>query len=205
MVAAVAFVPSAPLLLDALGGGPTELRSACLQAMEVLDELEVVVLGAAPSSGWVTGSVDPTPYGVRGLPAADPLPLALAVGVTLLGARRHRLYGIADSSLPEVGEDVGLLVEGDGSARRTEKAPGHLDPRGEGFDAEVERALAAGDPAALGSLDEELAAQLMVDGLRAWRTAAGLAAVASGPWCGRVLLASAPFGVGYLVATWTRP
>ena len=205
MVAAVAFVPSPPLLLDALGGGPADLRSACLQAIEVLDGLEVVVLGAAPSSGWVTGSVDPTPYGVRGLPPAGPLPLALAVGVTLLGDRPHRLYGTDDGSLPEIGEDAGLLVVGDGSARRTEKAPGHLDPRAAAFDLEVERALAAGDPAALRALDEGLAAELMVGGLAAWRTAAGLAAVAAGPWRGTVHLSAAPFGVGYVVASWTRP
>ena len=43
---------------------------------------------------------------------------------------------------------VALLVMGDGSARRSVKGPGFLDERAGPFDAEVSRALAAGDVAA---------------------------------------------------------
>lgn len=200
MVAALAFVPSPPLLLAALGGGPTELRSACQQAISALDGLDIVVVGAAATSGWVTGDVDATPWGARG-PASDcPLPLALAVGATLLGTRPHRLYGVADDDLPVL-DGIGLLVVGDGSARRTEKAPGYLDDRAQGFDETVEQALAAGDSSALADLDAGLAAELMVGGAPVWRAAAR---AATGPWRGRVHYSGAPFGVGYLVASWTR-
>lgn len=199
-VDAIAFVPSPPLLLEDLGGGPASLRSACSQAVSVLDGCaEVVVVGAADTDGWVTGSVDATPWGAPGEPAPDALPLALAVGVTLLG-RPGRLLGVRAGDLPELGAGTGLLVVGDGTAKRTEKAPGHLDPRAAAFDADVENALAAGDPAALLALDEGLAEELWVGGLGVWRA---VARAAPGPWRGRVHLAEAPYGVGYVVASWT--
>jgi len=197
---ALAFVPSPPLLLSALGGGPEELRSACSQAISVLDgATQVVIVGAAPQDGWVTGTVDATPWGARGPSSPDPLPLSLAVGVTLLGDGRP--YGVHRGGLPELPDGTGLLVVGDGTAKRTEKAPGHFDPRAEAFDLAVESALAAGDPAALLALDEALAEDLLVGGLAAWRAVAR--ALQGSRWDGRVLLAQAPYGVGYVVASWT--
>ncbi|UMG91169.1 hypothetical protein [Nocardioides sp. TF02-7] len=59
--------------------------------------------------------------------------------------------------------ETGVLVVGNGSAKRTEKAPGHLDERAEAFDAAVGAALLAPDPAALAALDERLAAELWAD------------------------------------------
>jgi hypothetical protein len=188
----VVFVPSAPLLL--LDAGTPDLRTALATALAQLGD-DTVVVGAAPAPGWWTGSVDLTPYGVPGEPAADPLPLALAVGAHL--APHARLWGVPTEELPAASS---YLVVGDGTAKRTLKAPGHLDDRAEGFDAAVVAALAAGDPAALGALDAHLAAELWVAGLAAWGAAASL----SGPWQAEVLYADAPYGVGYVVATWTR-
>ena len=217
MVVALAFVPSPPLLLSALGGGPEDLRSACRQAVSVLDGLDrVVVIGAAPTDGWITGSIDATPYGSPGPPAPDALPLALAVGSTLLGERPHDLYGVTHSPLPDLAGRTGLLVVGDGSACRSEKAPGHFDPRAEAFDTQVENALATGNPGKLLALDAGLAEALMVGGLSGWRAAAGAAlretdaqarqgkeGTAPAGWSGQLHLAAAPYGVGYVVATWT--
>ena len=188
----VVFVPSAPLLL--LDAGPPELRSALATALSRLDG-DTVVVGAAPAPGWWTGTVDLTPYGVPGEPAPDPLPLALAVGAHL--APGARLWGVPSGELPA---SPSYLVVGDGTAKRTLKAPGHLDERAAGFDEAVVAALAAGDPDALGALDTGLAAELWVAGLAAWNAAATLA----GPWQAEVLYADAPYGVGYAVATWTR-
>lgn len=213
MLVAVAFVPSPPLLLTALGGGPDDLRSACRQALSVLDGAErVVVVGAASRTGWTTGTVDATPYGAPGPGPVDPLPLALAVGATLLGDRPHELYGVsASADVPAVAGAgrTGLLVVGDGSARRNEKAPGHLDPRAAAFDGRVEQALAAGDPKVLRDLDPALAEALLVGGRRAWTWAAQAALAEWTPegaaplgWHGNVLYSQAPHGVGYLVATW---
>lgn len=190
----IAFVPSAPLLL--LDGGPNDLRSAIDEAIATLDH-DVVVVGAADTPGWLTGSVDRTLYGVRGTPAPDPLPLALAVGTQLLGDRPHRLWGVPAGPLPEASS---YLVVGDGTAKRTARAPGHLDDRAEGFDAEVVAALAGGEPTRLAGLDRDLAEVLWVHGLAAWQAAAAL----PGPWRAAVTYAEAPYGVGYVVATWQR-
>lgn len=207
MLAAAAFVPSAPLLLDALGGGPDDLRSACLQAISVLDGAgRVVVVGDADQAGWLTGSIDATPYGAPGPPAERPLPLAHAVGATLLGNRACRHVGV---DVPDLDEPVAFLVVGDGSARRTEKAPGHLDRRAEDFDRGIEKALGTADLEALLDLDAVLAGELLVGGAGAWRAAATAARQQVRPdgtaprgWDGRLHYAAAPYGVGYFVASW---
>ena len=214
MLLALAFVPSPPLLLTALGGGPAWLTDACAQAVAALDAVDrIVVVGAAPTDGWVTGSIDPTPYGAPGPTPVEPLPLSLSVGATLLGDRVHACYGVASGRLPELTGRVGVLAVGDGSARRTDKGPGHLDPRAEVYDAGIERALQDGDPSLLGRLDADLGAALMVGGLPVWRAVAAAAqaeiavgGAAPAGWASTLHLATAPFGVGYFAATWTpRP
>ncbi len=211
MLVAAAFIPSAPLLLPSLGGGPPELRAACQQAISVLDAAErVVVVGAACPPGWHTGRADATPWGARGEPAGDALPLPLAIGTSLLGNRPHALLGVTGTTdPPATGPTTGLLVLADGTAMRTEKAPGHFDERAEGFDLAVERAIRVGDLAALQALDVELAAALLVHGLPGWRACSIMAerevhpgGAAPNGWVGDILYAGAPFGVGYLVATW---
>jgi hypothetical protein len=103
---------------------------------------------------------------------------------------------------------TGLLVMGDGSARRSLKAPGHLDPRAEPFDAQVERAVRTGRPGALLGLDETLARDLMVTGRSAWQVLAGAmpggpgadGAGANGALVTEMFYRDDPFGVAYLVA-----
>jgi hypothetical protein len=88
---------------------------------------------------------------------------------------------------------------GDASARRTEKAPGYLDPRAEQYDADVVEAMRTG-PAAVAALDGALADELLAAGWPAWQF---LARVAQGvEWSTEILYADAPYGVGYLVACW---
>ncbi|MFC8127941.1 class III extradiol dioxygenase subunit B-like domain-containing protein [Streptomyces sp. NPDC057302] len=96
---------------------------------------------------------------------------------------------------------VALLVMGDASACRTLKAPGYLDERAVGFDAEIARALGAADVAALKALDEELAYELKVAGRAPWQVLAGAAEGAG--LSGELLYEDAPYGVGYLVAAWS--
>jgi hypothetical protein len=86
------------------------------------------------------------------------------------------------------------------SARRSERAPGYVDPRAGPFDAAVAAALAAGDAGTLRDLDPVLGADLLADGVPAWRVAG--AAAGAGPWRAELLHSAAPYGVGYLVATW---
>jgi hypothetical protein len=218
---AAAVVPSAPLLVPAVAGGSAAadapLREAALAAVEWLvrggDE-PVVVVGAAPATGATTGTWDWSGFGVplRGHGGGEPLPLALALGRWFLdqcGAPTSTCVGVTpDAETAEclalgrelASSPVRLLVVGDGSACRTEKAPGHLDPRAESFDRAAERALAGGDAEALLRLDAALAAELLVSGRAAWHVLAG----AAGTSCmvGDLALAQASYGVGYLVARW---
>ena len=101
----------------------------------------------------------------------------------------------------DVHEPTSLLVVGNGSACRTEKAPGHLDDRALDFDAGLGRALREVDLAALEGLDQDLAREL-------W------ASTGSFPWLAEVLrpgaraqvdYAGAPYGVQYWVIRWELP
>ncbi|WP_055698320.1 MULTISPECIES: class III extradiol dioxygenase subunit B-like domain-containing protein [Streptomyces] len=145
------------------------------------------------------------------------LPTSLAVAGWLLGRTRWSTaplegLGVGEPIAAErcihVGEEIGaradrvaLLVMGDASACRTLKAPGYLDERAAGFDAEVARALGAADVAALKALDADLAYELKAAGRAPWQVLAGAADGAS--LRGELLYDDAPYGVGYLVAAWS--
>ncbi len=58
------------------------------------------------------------------------------------------------------GDDSSYLVVGNGSARRTEKAPGHLDERAEAFDAGLGRCLKDGLWESVRAIDLDLARDL---------------------------------------------
>lgn len=96
---------------------------------------------------------------------------------------------------------VALLVMGDASACRTLKAPGYLDERAAGFDAEIARALGEADVDALKGVDEELAYELKAAGRAPWQVLAGAADGAG--LSGELLYDDAPYGVGYLVGAWS--
>jgi hypothetical protein len=185
----------------------------------------VVVVGAADRMGpfdpeaW--GSL--RAYGVAvdvGHPGASAanvgptLPLSLSVGRWLLDrvatATPALLFGIpADAerdrclevggALADRAARVGMVVMGDGTGRRTPK-PGYLDDRAGPFDAGVAATLADGDPQGLAGLDVALADDLLVQGRAAWQVLAG--AAEGRRWTGQVTYDAAPYGVGYLVATW---
>lgn len=96
---------------------------------------------------------------------------------------------------------VGLLVLGDGAATHTARAPGTFDERAAAYDDAVADALATGDAAALAALDPDLSDRLWVGGRVPWQV---LAAAMPRPGAARLLHSSAPFGVAYHVAVWTR-
>lgn len=231
MLVAAAVCPHPPLLVPELASGAAqeldELRAACDAAVSMLlhtdAELLVVVgeaasVGPFPDGAW--GSL--APYGVdiqvgdRAVEAAATLPLSLTIGRWLLDRQepglQPLLFGVsADSSaercrqlgatLAERKPRVAMLVMGDASARRSLKGPGYLDARAQPFDESVARALAAADTQALLGLDEELSADLLVAGRPAWQVLAG--AAEGGSWRAQVTFDRAPYGVTYLVATWS--
>lgn len=220
---AAAVVPSAPLLVPGIAGGivPLDdvLRSHVLAvvAQVLAAGAPIMVVAAAPTSGWQQGTWDWRGFGVDGRGGDGPaLPLGLALGAYWLDAldagADRRYLGIAHDAAPSEcaargrelvqKHDFGLLVVADGSARRSEKAPGHLDPRAADFDAEVEAALRTGSPERLAGLEAAQAAALLAAGRPAWQVLAGAAAGAT--WSAEVPYADAPYGVAYFVASWTR-
>jgi hypothetical protein len=90
-------------------------------------------------------------------------------------------------------------VVANGTAKRSEKAPGHLDDRCAPFDAVVDEALRAGDPAPLAALDADLGADLWAFDVPAFRELGRL----PGPFQAEVDYAGDPFGVQYWVVRWT--
>jgi hypothetical protein len=219
-----------------------ELRDACAAAVARLVKADtdvIAVVGAGEQTAtWESARrmdlpayaplLGPHP-GAPGPPGPPGLPLALGLGALLLdnagyaGPRLLQAVGETEpapsclrlgAALATVAPRVGLLVVGDGSARRGPSAPGHLDQRAAPFDAEVARAIAGGDMAALAALDPALASELMATGRPAWQVLAGaLAPVpeagpaqeagpvpAAGPPHAEILYADDPFGVAYLVA-----
>ena len=97
-------------------------------------------------------------------------------------------------------DEASVLVVGNGSARRTEKAPGHLDERADTFDADLGRVLRAGDTDALRDLDRDLAADL----LAVVGPIAALAGLLPAGARGEMLYDDDPFGVKYWVMRWDR-
>ena len=221
---AVAFCPSAPLLVPAVEGRAAaetaELRRVCAQAVTAMLAVRpetVVVVGDGGPPGVRFGAGDAgdlrgfgvdvhLPFDGYVRPEGRRLPLAHTVGAWLLreagfpGTRMgvgppdlHRL-------LREVPGPVGVLAVGDGSARRSVKAPGYLDESAGPYDAAVARALAGGDPEALAALDPAAGERLLAAGVPTWRAVGR--ALAGCEVRARLHYDEAPFGVGYLVADW---
>ncbi|WP_030272574.1 hypothetical protein [Streptomyces sp. NRRL B-24484] len=231
MLVAAAVCPCPPLVVPEVAAGAAPeldgLRAACAEAVgELLDsgaEL-IVVVGTGPRAEvWTEGGAGSfRRYGVDlavRLPAAGvsgpELAPSLTVGAWLLAeagaalpahacavrpdTAPDRLAGLG-KGLADLADRVGLLVLGGGSACRSVKAPGYWDERSEAYDAAAAAALAAADTAALAALDPQLSAELQADGRAPWQVLAGAAEGAG--LSGRLLLDEAPYGVGYLVASW---
>ena len=218
--------PHPPLLLPGITGGPVaeveRLRERCLAAIAALRDIDLLVIVGGGTDTRVFDLETPLPtehFAPSGVPSnGEVLPLSLAVGCTLAAAAAQarsspalQLQAVASSAsrqecaelgneLARRAERVGLLVMADGSARRSTAAPGYLDERAAGFDARIEAALRAGEPAGLLGLEIELAADLLVAGRAAWQVLAGSFAGRSP----RAELSDSedPFGVWYPIATW---
>jgi hypothetical protein len=210
VIIAVAGCPNPPLLLPGITGRPVaeveQLRAACLSAIAEL-------LAAGPSRLVIIGSV---------MPGEPDKPLSLVIGRLLLTEASCQLpveqlpvaagsptadclaagRELAARELAAPTERTGLLVMADGSARRSLKAPGYLDPRAAGFDAGVEECLRSGRLGCLAELDPALATQLLVAGRAAWQVLAGAVGTVAGT--SRLHYSDDPFGVWYPVLSW-RP
>ncbi|HYN29107.1 MAG TPA: hypothetical protein VES95_04465 [Dermatophilaceae bacterium] len=202
MITGVAVVPAAPLLLPEYVGRHdpgAALRDRCTSAVhEAVAGAERVVV--------VTGTDRPThttrpPLGERvaRLLLADGPPDDVVLVPTDADPEVCRAAGerLAAGSTP-----TALVVAADGSARRGEKAPGHLDERAFAVDEAVTAALAAPDLRRLLDLDPALCADVLFGGRAALQVLGGaLATGAGGPAYRTVSLHTEdPFGVRYVVA-----
>ena len=227
MIAGVAICPPAPLLARELTGlDPVipELRQACAaaagQLVETGPEVIAVVGPGRRTAVWpADGRLDLAAFGpalgTRGgsVPGRPPLPLPLGLGARLLdegGYSGPRLLQSVHSGEPAaaclrlgaglhtLSDRIGLLVMADGSACRTLRAPGYLDPRAAAFDAAIADAVRSGDLASLRAMDSDLARELLAAGRPGWQVLAG--AMPGRAASTQVLYEGDPFGVFYLVA-----
>ncbi len=170
-------VPSTPALLPAYAGAEDpvpDLRSACGAAVRWL-------VARHPGSLRV---------------ASAPLrPEELGRGLDSPAGERVARHLLAEAGFGGrlADEAAGVVVVANGTARRSERAPGHLDGRAAGFDAEVERRLRAGEP--LDGLDAAVAEELWV---RDWPALVTLAEVLGGTPL-ELDYSDDPFGVQYWV------
>jgi hypothetical protein len=179
-------LPPVPALLPEYAGRTDpvpELRAACREAVGWLVEErpDTVALVHDPVAPADAARGVTTPLGERvGRELLREASYEGAVGVGARGATH-------------------VLVLANGSARRGESAPGHLDERAFAFDDTVRAAVTSGDPGLLAGLDVSLGADLLAAGI------AGLQELSQhvGDGCStRLLHESEPFGVQYWVTTW---
>ncbi len=204
------------------------LRAACSTAIRrvTAGDVPLVLVGSAARSGQYGASARgslagfgvPVEVDLGGSPSdgLPELPLSLTVGAWLvraaLGPGRGALGFSVGPDFAGSGTaaalrgataagEVAVLVLGDGSARRTLKAPGYVDARAEPFDAAVSAALRTGDSVALASLDADLGAELLAAGVAAWQAAGSL--LGGHAYDAELLYCDDPYGVAYPVAVWT--
>ena len=206
----VAFVPATPLLEPQIAQGAAHelahLRQASLDAVTELAQSgadRLVIVGTAPTTGLAIGEPDWSGFGLGSAPTGPALSPSLSIGHWLLdhvGTQADRYVGVSPQSSNAECAALGQTLVGDGSACRSDKAPGSLDPRAQEFDAEVVEALRLGDSARLARLDSELAGELQVNGRAPWQV---VAAMVDAPMASRVVASDDPYGVLYVVAQWS--
>jgi hypothetical protein len=146
------------------------------------------------------GLVDPVAE-VRAASLAAAAWVAEAGPVTVVGDPQGERVGrrLLAAAGREGGDGSSYLVVANGSARRSDTAPGYVDERAVPFDDAVLEALRSPDPEALAELDIGLAEELLVgnpSGL------VRLGALLRGTRTVAVDHTSDPFGVAYWVVRW---
>jgi len=220
VITCAAICPAPPLLARELTGRDPvvpELRQACAAAVTRLvragPETMAVVGAARRTAAWpADGRLDLGAFAPPLDGAGPPLPLPLGLGARLLddaGYSGPRLLQSVNTGEPgpaclrlgaglgRLAGRAGLLIMAGGSACRSVRAPGYLDPRAAGFDEALERAVRDGDPGALRAVDEDLARELLATARPVWQVLAG--AMTEPVTAAEILYRDDPFGVFYLV------
>ena len=184
------------------------------------DVRETFAPGAAGSMAGFGVQITAHVPGVGGKDQADRrLPLSLTVGAWLM-SRFDEWGRVRSTSLPselatsgawELGREIGasadrvaIVAMADGSSTLSLKAPGYLADGAEEWQATVTDAIASVDHEALAAVTAEDASRFGATGRAVWQVLAGAASASGGQWRGEVLAADAPYGVGYVVASWVK-
>ncbi|HEY9293910.1 MAG TPA: hypothetical protein VIP98_21730 [Microlunatus sp.] len=209
-----------------------ELRTAAQQAIRaVLPQRGrvIIITGSTRTRRWRADTpydlgrligrtrVDQSPAAGPSIakPGSDslPLPLAVARGLFDVELERLQLITIADAADPvieraldvDLDQDDLVVTVGDGSALGKPGGPDVVHPRAEEFDRSLTEAWQSGDPARLAELDADLAAAVLSNGSSVWRLAARIAGrqPEAVPYRCKINFSDAPFGVYYLIASWS--
>ncbi|MFV0462535.1 MAG: hypothetical protein ACK5MP_04970 [Nostocoides sp.] len=221
MTTRVAVVPSAPALLPDLAG-----RVDVLAELRARAESAVAAVVAGLEEGEpgglalvVVADPPPAPRATPGTRSNRLAPLGRRVGEHLLGSAgiqvcdsRVEIVTVpADAptdSCARLGMDLAeraaaLVVVADGSACRTQKAPGYLDERAFGVDDAIVAGVCRPDAAALLALDPDLCAEVMAAGRASLQVLGGFL-TQQPAYRTQVCHVEDPLGVLYLVAEMGR-
>lgn len=221
MLAAIALIPSAPVLVPALAGDAAaelaDLRAALGEAVGVLPDRWIAIgvgLGDAIIGPRAVGTF--AGYGADVRIALSPeatgpateLPLcalmagwvrvpSAAVEVRVYDADHDVEAALAHgrglrAEIDDISDPVGVLVVADGANTLTPSAPGGYEPESVTVQQALDDALAAGDGAALTRLPAGVVGRV------AYQVLAGLAQGVRAT----ELYRGAPYGVGYFAGTW---
>lgn len=142
---------------------------------------------------WLRGEVDAGPTGVSLIDAE--LISADADTASCLAKGRTLAAKLETSPLRE-----GVLVVADGPTTLTAKAPGSFDSRAADVHTGLRAGFEAGDTSYVAGLDEDLCAELGVQGRAPWQMLAGI--LGGNRARASELHSDAPYGVGYYTALW---
>lgn len=180
MIERIVFLPSAPIL-------DPEVATGAAYELDALRAVIDRVLSAAISETeaiQIVGSDQGSQLGQLLLNRLDSGSVAIRAGLDT-----------------EPNERTSLIVMGDGSAKRTEKAPGYIDDRATAFDDQVQQIFEQGNLAELAELDQELGKELWVAGIEPWNSVGKWAASTGANWQPQDFHFEDPYGVAYFVAS----
>lgn len=187
VIQAIGFAPHPPLIRPEVASGAApeldDLRKACNELITTLIDSsdELFIVGDAQA-------VDIGKWLCRDFAFQAVTEIAVENAVESI------------TELNNSSESIAVLAMADGSARRSLKAPGYLDPRAHTYDDEVAAALASGRPEALAALDAQLGEELLASGAHLWPTLGQ--ALGTTEWQARMHFEADPYGVSYFVASW---
>ncbi len=194
----IAFLPISPMLFE-------ELATA---AAAELDEVRTAAQDAARWAGsqgrigilTPEQPVNAQSWSLNGFGVT----IGEGTAVGLAEAVARRFLGDTEATAVGPGAELsvfdGLLVMGDGSSSRTEKAPGHIKGAAVPFDEAILAAVGTGDAQALSQLNLTVAAEVGAAGAPAWVALAGKTREVL---TAQIDLSDDPYGVLYIVARWT--